>query len=898
MTFPGSAMVIAGRGRHVRLVPIRALECAEVECIKLAESKGAISLTAGPLGHGAHGFAVLCKKQNAYVVNVYEITRTAARRVRVAELRACGAVLSLQLAGARLLLGYRGGIAAHALPDPRRPHHDQPAVCTYPATILYISLLGASPPTPCPTRAVPTTTSPPSVRTPPLYYTSRCWGHRRPRLARPAPSPPRPARRLYVPRHYTIHLVAGGIAAHALPDPRRPHHDQPAVCTYPATILYISLLGASPPTPCPTRAVPTTTSPPSVRTPPLYYTSRCWGHRRPRLARPAPSPPRPARRLYVPRHYTIHLVAGGIAAHALPDPRRPHHDQPAVCTYPATILYISLLGASPPTPCPTRAVPTTTSPPSVRTPPLYYTSRCWGHRRPRLARPAPSPPRPARRLYVPRHYTIHLVAGGIAAHALPDPRRPHHDQPAVCTYPATILYISLLGASPPTPCPTRAVPTTTSPPSVRTPPLYYTSRCWGHRRPRLARPAPSPPRPARRLYVPRHYTIHLVAGGIAAHALPDPRRPHHDQPAVCTYPATILYISLLGASPPTPCPTRAVPTTTSPPSVRTPPLYYTSRCWGHRRPRLARPAPSPPRPARRLYVPRHYTIHLVAGGIAAHALPDPRRPHHDQPAVCTYPATILYISLLGASPPTPCPTRAVPTTTSPPSVRTPPLYYTSRCWGHRRPRLARPAPSPPRPARRLYVPRHYTIHLVAGGIAAHALPDPRRPHHDQPAVCTYPSTILYISLPPLFGALLIPPLPATLLELEGALHYVCLDVVFTLKHTFIHNSNSDCSTLVHPENQVNVFLSHSGARPLGAAPLACGDTLLVFNSLALYVDRHGHRARDTELMYTAHPTHHAINDTHLLIFTATHIDVYDIETGDWVQTMNIRKFFKILLFSS
>ncbi|XP_050555830.1 serine/threonine-protein kinase Genghis Khan isoform X6 [Spodoptera frugiperda] len=121
-------VVIAGRGRHVRLVPIRALECAEVECIKLAESKGAISLAAGPLGHSAHGFAVLCKKQNAYVVNVYEITRTAARRVRVAELRACGAVLSLQLAGARLLLGYRGGIAAHCLPDPRRPHHDQPAV--------------------------------------------------------------------------------------------------------------------------------------------------------------------------------------------------------------------------------------------------------------------------------------------------------------------------------------------------------------------------------------------------------------------------------------------------------------------------------------------------------------------------------------------------------------------------------------------------------------------------------------------------------------------------------------------------------------------------------------------------------------------------------------------------
>ncbi|CAB3256072.1 unnamed protein product [Arctia plantaginis] len=121
-------VVIAGRGRHVRLVPIRALECADVECVKLAETKGALALAAGPLSHNAHGFAVLCKRQNAYVVNVYEITRTAARRVRVAELRACGAVCSVQLSAARLVLGYRGGFAAHALPDPRRPHHDQPAV--------------------------------------------------------------------------------------------------------------------------------------------------------------------------------------------------------------------------------------------------------------------------------------------------------------------------------------------------------------------------------------------------------------------------------------------------------------------------------------------------------------------------------------------------------------------------------------------------------------------------------------------------------------------------------------------------------------------------------------------------------------------------------------------------
>ncbi|KAM3968676.1 serine/threonine-protein kinase gek [Aphomia sociella] len=121
-------VVIAGRGRHVRLVPIRALECADVESVKLAESKGAVDVAAGELHANAYGFAVVCKRQNSYVVNVYEITRTAARRCRIAELRAPGAVHCVQLSRGRLLLGYRGGFAAHCLPDPRRPASEQPAV--------------------------------------------------------------------------------------------------------------------------------------------------------------------------------------------------------------------------------------------------------------------------------------------------------------------------------------------------------------------------------------------------------------------------------------------------------------------------------------------------------------------------------------------------------------------------------------------------------------------------------------------------------------------------------------------------------------------------------------------------------------------------------------------------
>ncbi|XP_047508953.1 serine/threonine-protein kinase Genghis Khan isoform X4 [Pieris napi] len=117
-------VVIAGRGRHVRLVPIRALECPEAESVKLAEAKGAVDVAVGELNATAHGFAVVCKRQNSWVVLVYEITRTAARRYRVAELRAAAPVLSVQLCRGRLILGYRGGLVAHTL----RTDLDRPAV--------------------------------------------------------------------------------------------------------------------------------------------------------------------------------------------------------------------------------------------------------------------------------------------------------------------------------------------------------------------------------------------------------------------------------------------------------------------------------------------------------------------------------------------------------------------------------------------------------------------------------------------------------------------------------------------------------------------------------------------------------------------------------------------------
>lgn len=66
-------MVIAGRGRNVRLVPIRALECPEAESVKLAEAKGAVDIAVGELNSSSYGFAVVCKRQ------VNHITVTSAK---------------------------------------------------------------------------------------------------------------------------------------------------------------------------------------------------------------------------------------------------------------------------------------------------------------------------------------------------------------------------------------------------------------------------------------------------------------------------------------------------------------------------------------------------------------------------------------------------------------------------------------------------------------------------------------------------------------------------------------------------------------------------------------------------------------------------------------------------
>lgn len=86
-----------------------------------------------------------------------------------------------------------------------------------------------------------------------------------------------------------------------------------------------------------------------------------------------------------------------------------------------------------------------------------------------------------------------------------------------------------------------------------------------------------------------------------------------------------------------------------------------------------------------------------------------------------------------------------------------------------------------------------------------------------------------------------------------------------------------------------------------------GEFLLVFQTLAIYVDIQGRKSRDREIMYPAVPTHISTKnifliikfqliiisiaycDGHLLVYSETHLDIFNSQTGEWVQSIGMKK---------
>ncbi|XP_017876835.1 serine/threonine-protein kinase Genghis Khan isoform X1 [Ceratina calcarata] len=96
-------------------------------------------------------------------------------------------------------------------------------------------------------------------------------------------------------------------------------------------------------------------------------------------------------------------------------------------------------------------------------------------------------------------------------------------------------------------------------------------------------------------------------------------------------------------------------------------------------------------------------------------------------------------------------------------------------------------------------------------------------------------------------------------------------------------------SLVHSDNTLLAFLTYSAVDALRCIELPRGEFLLVFHTLAVYVDSQGRKSRDREIMYPAIPTAVSYCEGYLLVYSGTHIDVFDCATGDWLQTLNVKR---------
>ncbi|KAM6954695.1 serine/threonine-protein kinase MRCK beta [Aplochiton taeniatus] len=96
-------------------------------------------------------------------------------------------------------------------------------------------------------------------------------------------------------------------------------------------------------------------------------------------------------------------------------------------------------------------------------------------------------------------------------------------------------------------------------------------------------------------------------------------------------------------------------------------------------------------------------------------------------------------------------------------------------------------------------------------------------------------------------------------------------------------------SLVSPNDPSLVFLTPQPMDALHALEVGSAELLLCFNQLGIYVDPQGRRSRAQELMWPATPLACSSNSSYLTVYSEYGVDVFDIHTTEWVQTISLRR---------
>ncbi|XP_062267051.1 serine/threonine-protein kinase MRCK beta isoform X1 [Platichthys flesus] len=96
-------------------------------------------------------------------------------------------------------------------------------------------------------------------------------------------------------------------------------------------------------------------------------------------------------------------------------------------------------------------------------------------------------------------------------------------------------------------------------------------------------------------------------------------------------------------------------------------------------------------------------------------------------------------------------------------------------------------------------------------------------------------------------------------------------------------------SLVSPGDPSLAFLAQLSLDALHALEVGSSELLLCFSQLGIYVDGQGRRSRTQELMWPATPLACSSNSSHLTVYSEYGVDVFDVQTTEWVQTISLRK---------
>uniref|UniRef100_A0A668VCP7 Serine/threonine-protein kinase MRCK alpha n=1 Tax=Oreochromis aureus TaxID=47969 RepID=A0A668VCP7_OREAU len=114
----------------------------------------------------------------------------------------------------------------------------------------------------------------------------------------------------------------------------------------------------------------------------------------------------------------------------------------------------------------------------------------------------------------------------------------------------------------------------------------------------------------------------------------------------------------------------------------------------------------------------------------------------------------------------------------------------------------------------------------------------------------------------------------------------------------VHGDMSPVS-LLHAEDHTLAFIPQQGLDTLCAVEISSKELLLCFSAIGVYVDSQGRRSRQQELMWPAvcvnatrvcgAVTGCCYNAPYLSVYSENAVDVFDVNTMEWIQTIPVKK---------